>query len=204
MKLEDQIRELKIEFWPIEKILPYDQNAKTHTDSQLEKLDAIIESQGWDVPCVVDENGELIKGHGRRLVGMRKQLKELPVIVRSDMTEAQKKAARIADNEIVNFGVEYDEDMLRSEMEDIAALDSDIDLSIFDDKFFVGDSDPVDLGEPELAAPEPEEKPGKDVAAVEPPETSYLVVVHCSGEPDQESVYNRMVADGYKCKVQTL
>jgi ParB-like chromosome segregation protein Spo0J len=113
---------LRLEMWPIDKVAPYQKNAKKHSDEQIEQLAAIIERQGWDVPIVVDKDGVIIKGHGRRLAAIRLGLKQVPVIVRDDLTPAQADAARITDNYVVSN--DYDQAALREQMK---ALTSELD-----------------------------------------------------------------------------
>lgn len=113
-----------VQVWPIEDIHPYVNNAKEHPDEQVEKIRSSIKNYGWDQPIVVDESGEIIKGHGRRLAAKSLGLERVPVIVRDDLTEGQKKAARIADNRSAESA--WDEDSLEAEFE---ALNDDADFS---------------------------------------------------------------------------
>lgn len=104
----------KVEMWPIDKIIPYEQNAKIHTEVQIESLAKVIRSQGWDVPIVVDRHGIIIKGHGRRLAAIHMGLKEVPVICRSDLTPAQVKAARLSDNRVAL--TDFDANLIKNEL----------------------------------------------------------------------------------------
>ncbi len=76
----------------------YAHNAKTHPDEQIDKIAGSIAEYGFDQPIVVDADGVIIKGHGRRLAAVRLGLTSVPVIVRDDLTPAQVKAARLLDN----------------------------------------------------------------------------------------------------------
>lgn len=117
----------KIELWPIDSIKPYAKNVKIHTPEQIESLAAVIKAQGWDVPIVVDSDGEIIKGHGRRLAAIALGLKEVPVVVRTDMTPAQVKAARLSDNRVALGDI--DTELLREELRDIAGASEELDMS---------------------------------------------------------------------------
>ena len=120
--------DLKIQLWPIENIKPYDKNVKIHDEKQVSKIAESIQQFGWDQPIVVDKDGVIIKGHGRTLAAKKLGLKQVPVLVRSDLTEDQVKAARIADNRVAMGDI--DTEMLQQEIRDI-----DIDLKgIFDKK----------------------------------------------------------------------
>ena len=79
-------------------LTPYAHNAKTHPDEQIDKIAGSIAEYGFDQPIVVDADGVIIKGHGRRLAAVRLGLASVPVIVRDDLTPAQVKAARLLDN----------------------------------------------------------------------------------------------------------
>jgi ParB-like nuclease domain len=114
---------------PIEKITPYPLNNKLHPPSQIDAIAGSILEYGFDVPIVVDEDGVILKGHGRHLAARKLNLTQVPVIVRSDLTAAQKKACRIADNKV---GVsDWDYESLKVELEELKELDFDLDLTGF-------------------------------------------------------------------------
>ena len=107
----------------IEKIKPYPKNTKKHPQEQIDKLVKQI-AQGFDQPIVVDKDFVIIKGHARRLASLQMALKEVPVIVRDDLTESQVKAIRIADNKLSES--EWDIDFLSEELNDLAEADFDL------------------------------------------------------------------------------
>ena len=109
----------KIEMWPMERVVPYATNAKIHNDEQVDKIAASMARFGWTVPVLVAEDGELIAGHGRLLAARRLGLTEAPVIVLPELTEAERRAYRIADNKLTEMG-EWDEVVLASELADLA------------------------------------------------------------------------------------
>jgi ParB-like chromosome segregation protein Spo0J len=116
----------KLEMRALDAIFPYEKNAKIHTEEQIAALAEVIKTQGWDVPIVVDADGVVIKGHGRRLAAIGLGLKEVPVIVRSDLSPAQVKAARLSDNRVALGDV--DTELLREELRNIAGSE-DLDMS---------------------------------------------------------------------------
>ena len=85
----------KIEQWPLERLGPYAQNAKTHGPDQVAKIAASIGEFGWTVPVLVADDGEVNSGHGRILAATELGLTEAPVIVLGNLTEAQRRAYRI-------------------------------------------------------------------------------------------------------------
>ena len=90
----------KIERRPIGSLIPYARNARTHSDAQIQQIAASMREWGWTNPVLVDEAGGIIAGHGRVLAAQRLQVSEVPVIVASGWTDAQKRAYIIADNKL--------------------------------------------------------------------------------------------------------
>lgn len=105
----------QVERVPIEDLIPYANNAKSHPDEQVKKIASSIKNYGWDQPIVVDADDEIIKGHGRRQAAELLGIDEVPVIRRDDLTDAEAKAARIADNKTAESP--WDDDLLASELE---------------------------------------------------------------------------------------
>jgi DNA modification methylase len=107
---------LAVEQWPIERLLPYAANARTHPDEQVAQIAGSIAEFGFNVPCLVDDRGVLIAGHGRILAAKRLGLQHVPVIQLGHLTDAQARAFRLADNRIaLNAG--WDEELLSAELE---------------------------------------------------------------------------------------
>jgi DNA modification methylase len=105
----------EIERWPVERLLPYAANARTHPDDQVAQIAGSIAEFGFNVPCLVDDRGVLIAGHGRLLAARKLGLSEVPVIRLDHLTDAQARAFRIADNQIaVNAG--WDDATLSAEL----------------------------------------------------------------------------------------
>jgi len=115
----------------IEKLIPYARNARTHSDEQILQLRASLREFGFVNPVLVDRDYNIIAGHGRVVAAKAEKLTEIPCVFVEHLTEAQKKAYVLADNRIaLNAG--WDEDMLVVEIEELKALDFDIDLMGFD------------------------------------------------------------------------
>lgn len=122
------MKELKIKLASIDDVHPYELNSKKHEPDQVRKIAESIKQFGWDQPIVVDANGVVIKGHGRRLAAIELGLKSVPVLVRDDLSEDAVRAARLADNRVAVGDI--DTDLLRTEL---SSLDYDL-SGIFDDK----------------------------------------------------------------------
>lgn len=135
-----------IEIWEIEKLVPYAANAKVHSDEQVAKLATLISKAGWTQPIVIQADGTIIAGHGRRLAALKLGLKKVPVIVRADLTTAEADALRLADNRVAS--TDYDQAAVQIELQRLAdELDGDLQLGDlgFDDKEL--DFSLSDLGE---------------------------------------------------------
>lgn len=121
----------------IKDLIPYVNNSRTHSDEQVAQIASSIKEFGFTNPVLIDEQGGLIAGHGRVMAAKKLNLTEVPSIVLSGLTEAQKKAYIIADNQLpLNAG--WDLDTLKLELETLQELDFDIDLLGFDDEFLNG------------------------------------------------------------------
>jgi len=99
----------------LDELIPYTNNPKEHPEEQVNKIASSIKNYGWDQPIVVDDGGEIIKGHGRLQAAEKLGLDEVPVIWREDLTDAEAKAARIADNKTAKSP--WDDDVLAAELE---------------------------------------------------------------------------------------
>lgn len=119
----------EVEWRGVESITPYVKNTKKHPTEQIDKIAGSIAEFGWDQPIVIDGDGVIIKGHGRREAALRLGLEIVPVVVRTDLTVAQVKAARIADNRVAES--EWDREMLGLELADLKLADFDLTLTGF-------------------------------------------------------------------------
>lgn len=116
----------RIESWLVENVKPYDKNAKTHTPEQIRAIAMSIRTYGWDQPIVVDGEGVIIKGHGRFEAAKFLGFKKVPVIIRTDLTANEAKAARLADNRVAVGDV--DSELVQQELE-MLSIEGDVDLS---------------------------------------------------------------------------
>ncbi len=109
-----------IETWPLDRLRPYARNAKTHGSDQVAKIAASMAEFGWTVPVLVSSDGEVIAGHGRIMAAAQLGLTEAPVIVLDHLTEAQRRAYRIADNKLTELGA-WDDVLLSGELQELVA-----------------------------------------------------------------------------------
>lgn len=122
------MNQIRTEIRDIDQIFPYHLNAKIHDKTQVERIAKSIKDFGFDQHIVIDRDGVIIKGHGRREAALSLGLKQVPVIVRDDLTDDEVRAARLADNRVA-VG-DLDADLLQQEL---ASLNFDLE-GIFDRK----------------------------------------------------------------------
>nr|DAJ70188.1 MAG TPA: adenine specific DNA methyltransferase [Caudoviricetes sp.] len=115
------------ENYPVDKLIPYARNSRTHNDEQVAQIVASIKEFGFTNPILIGADDVIIAGHGRLLAAQRMGLKEVPVVRLPHLTETQRRALVIADNKIaLNAG--WDEEMLALEMKELGDLNFDLDL----------------------------------------------------------------------------
>jgi ParB-like chromosome segregation protein Spo0J len=124
---------IQVERWPIERLLPRVTNPRTHTDAQIAQIAASIREFGWTNPILVGADRIVIAGHARLLAARKLGLTEVPVIVLAHLSEAQRRALVIADNQLaLNSG--WDEELLRLELAMLRDEYFDLNLIGFDDE----------------------------------------------------------------------
>ena len=125
-------KKMEIENIPIGQLKAYEKNSRTHGKKQISQVVASIKEFGFTNPLLIDENDTLIAGHGRLLAAKEMGMDEIPCVRLSHLSDAQKKAYVIADNKIaLNSG--WDDDLLKSELEELDNLGFDVAVTGFDD-----------------------------------------------------------------------
>lgn len=147
------------ENWGIDRLIPYEWNAKKHDAAQVGKIAASIQKHGWTTRIVVEEDGTVIAGHGRRLAAIELKLSSVPVTVLKGISKEQAKALRVIDNKVQEGG--YDTALLALDLKSLV-VDDGVDMSAWFDKrdldFAIDDLGVIDLGAltgdiaPEVAA----------------------------------------------------
>lgn len=123
----------KLEQVPIDKLVPYARNARTHSKEQIAQLRSSLREFGFVSPAVIDSDYNILVGHGRIAAAREEGYKTVPCVFAENLTEAQKRAYILADNQLaLNAG--WDEDMLSVELSDLQADDFDLSLLGFDEK----------------------------------------------------------------------
>jgi len=132
--MKDIMSKLNIEIVDIEEIKESNYNSRIHSEAQVEKIANSIAEFGFVNPIIIDEDNEIIAGHGRFMAAKHLNLEEVPTIRLTHLTDDKKRAFIIADNKIALSG-EWDYDMLKEEFDIILKSEMDIDLLGFNRKF---------------------------------------------------------------------
>ena len=157
----------KLEHWPIERLLPYIRNARTHSEAQVAQIAASIAEFGFTAPILAGSDGVIVAGHGRLAAARKLGLASVPVVVLEHLTPTQRRALVIADNKIAE-SAGWDEELLRLELAELQEADFDLALTGFDAdellEIMAGEETTTEGNTDEDAAPEvpitPVSKPG--------------------------------------------
>lgn len=121
----------KMEMVEIDKLVPYVNNARTHSKEQIMKLRSSLREFGFINPVIIDSQFNIIAGHGRVLAAKEEKMEKVPCVLVDYLSEAQKKAYIIADNKMA-LDAKWDEELLRIEIEELEGMDFDLSLTGFD------------------------------------------------------------------------
>jgi len=200
-----------ITLWPVEKLIPYARNARTHSATQVDQIAAAFDEFGF-VGAIVVRDGTIAKGHGsilaiKKLYDAKKRLYPapgkkgaaepypkgtVPVLEVNGWSDAQFRAYVVADNKLAqNAG--WDNEMLMMELGDITSDGFDLGVVGFSPQEMN-----ALLGLDEPAAPGADEPPAGDAY-----KEQFAIMVLCKSEPDQQRIYNELQAQGYDLKVVT-
>ncbi len=122
---------LRVEYRPLDALIPFARNAWTHSDEQVSQIAASIREFGFTNPILLDGANGIIAGHGRLAAARLLELKTVPCIELGHLSDAQKRAYIIADNKLALNGG-WNEDLLRLELTDLKALGANLELTGFD------------------------------------------------------------------------
>ena len=161
-----QMNEIKFEHWPTSRLLPYARNPRKN-DHVVDQMAAAITEFGFRIPIIAKSTGEVVDGHLRLKAALRLGLETVPVILADDLTPAQIKAFRILANRSATWA-DWDDDLLRLELEELQLGDFDLALTGFDADelldILAGEETSTEGNTDEDAAPEvpvtPVSKPG--------------------------------------------
>lgn len=174
---------------PLDQLKPFAKNPKKHPEKQISYLIKSMREFGYTAPILITADNMIIAGHARYEAAKQIGLAEVPTIL-IDLPYNKAVAYVIADNQLAKLA-EDDEELLRELLEEVTQIpDFDIEAIGFD-------LDEVDLfldGEPKEEVTDLSEMC----------EEKYEVIITCTSENEQESLYNKFVSEGLKCRVLTL
>lgn len=124
------MKNLSINYIGLDKLIPYINNSRTHDDAQIAQIASSIKEFGFTNPVLVDDEGGIIAGHGRVMAARKLNLKDVPTITLTDLTEIQKRAYIIADNKLA-LNAAWDNELLMLELNALSDADYDLDLTGF-------------------------------------------------------------------------
>lgn len=181
---KEKAPQMQIEYWDIERLQPYARNPRKN-DEAVPKMAGLIREFGFKVPVIVRSSGEVIDGHLRLKAAWSLGMTQIPVVIADEWTDAQVKAFRLAVNRSAEWA-EWDDELLKLELDDLKLENFDLDLIGFDELA-------SELGKPSAD----DEIPPDDFNY----EQKYAVIVECENERHQQEVYEKLNAEGYICKV---
>ena len=175
------MEKLKIEYWDIERLQPYARNPRKN-DEAVPRMAGLIREFGFRVPVIIRSSGEVIDGHLRLKAAWSLGMTQVPVVIADDWSEAQVKAFRLAVNRSAEWA-QWDDDLLKLELEDLRLADFDLDLIGFDSGLEL-DTEPT-IKEQEYSE-------------------QLTIVIECASETEQEQLFQEFQGRGLKCRVQSL
>ena len=139
----------------LSKLVPYVNNARTHSVEQINKLRSSLREFGFINPVIIDKDYGIIAGHGRVIAAREEGIEKVPCVLVDYLTEAQKKAYILADNRMA-LDAGWDEELLRVEIESLQGENFDVGLTGFDEKeladLFKGDDKEIEDDDFDLTA----------------------------------------------------
>lgn len=193
-------KKIKVIYKDPGELIPYSKNARTH-DSEIEFLCNSIKAHGFDASHAigVDRNMVIIHGHGRRLAAMKLGMKEVPVVVRDDLTDEQVTAFRLADNKVSDMSG-WDFDLLDQELAFLKDMDFDMtqfgfeDFSRFNEPGPAYDDDDEEDDEPVIVTEV--SRKGTDEAIA-----SYRLIIECQDAKEQKALFEELDNRGFYCQM---
>lgn len=167
--------------------IPCENNARTHSDKQIDQIAASINEFGWTQPILVDQENNVLAGHGRLRAAQKLKLKTVPALRIDTLSEAQRRAYMLADNKIaLNSG--WDEELLKIEVSGLSELGFDLGVLGFEPQEIAKylDLDAISLGEDESMLDQEPEK--------------FEVLIECGCENSQIELLDELDSRGLTCR----
>ena len=181
-----------VEWWSIDRPIPYEKNARKWSAEAIQKIATSIKEFGWRQPIVCDVKDVIVIGHLRLAAARYLGYKQVPVHVARDLTELQIKALRLADNR-THEEAEWDHQLLGAELIDLKIAAIDLDLTGFEaheiaSSVFGGNKKRKKVGA------------GGNGWPIGASDGTFQIIVTCKDETDQGQLLERLAHDGYECR----
>ena len=179
---------LKVAYINTDKLIPYTNNSRTHSPEQVQQIAGSIREFGFTNPILIDEENGIIAGHGRIMAATLLNLKEVPTIILTGLSETQRKAYILADNKLaLNAG--WNIDLITMELQGLKEIDYDISIIGFDEKELNEFFDDMNI----------EDNTDKGELNNE----EFLVIIECNDEQEQAAVFESAEEKGWSCKLMS-
>lgn len=155
-QISDLIKSSKVVERKTSDLIPYARNSRTHSDLQISQIISSIKSFGFTNPVLIAEDGTIIAGHGRTIAAHKMGLETLPCVVLSHLSETDRRALTIADNQIA-LNSSWDKELLGIEIKDLKLQSFDVGILGFEQTELINF-----LAEDTKTNPEPEQKSKED------------------------------------------
>jgi len=175
---------MKIQMMATGDLIPYVNNPRQNDDA-VDAVASSIKNFGFKVPIIVDSQNEIVNGHTRLKAAKKLRLDEVPVIVADDLTPEQIKAFRLADNKVGEIA-EWNEELLAIELEELDNLDFDM----------------SEFGFEELDESDSQQK-DENTDSV-PINDKMIIIIESDNESELEEYFEKLVEEGYPCRISTL
>ena len=172
---------LKIEYLPVEDLVPYQNNARKHTNTDVSAIAKSIEMFGFDDPIGIWKGNVIIEGHGRLMAAKQLGMETVPVIRLDHLTDEERRSYALVHNKSAELS-EWDFEKLELELSELP----EIDMSDFG--FELNFEEKTETNEP------------KEATYSE----SIGVIIDCSDEEEAEEIFNKLQEEGYTCRISTL
>ena len=183
---------MPIEWWPIERPVPYKRNARKWDATAIQKVAESIKQFGFVQPIVCDKDDVIIIGHRRLAAARYLGMERVPVYVVTDLSPERVRALRIADNKTHEDGVTWDNIALGAEFMDLKISGFDLNLTGFSG---------AEIAESVFGAFGIGKKKKKESAdSGESDGLEFRVIVDCNSEQNQAELLERFKSEGFKCR----
>jgi ParB-like chromosome segregation protein Spo0J len=170
----------RLELIAIDKLKPYENNARTHSPEQVDKLRASLREFGFVNPILIDSDYGIIAGHGRLMAAQAEGMTEVPCVFVEHLTDAQKRAYILADNRLAELAG-WNIELLQMEL-----LDLEVNFDMSDFGFEI-------------------EPPSENKERIEANyDENISILVKCEDEAQAQALFDRLTGEGYICQVSTL